>query len=681
MKTFSDAAADHSQNFQTVWDFKPSIDPQDIRLGPARQLIQSINEQAILTHGHSFALEEFLEQKEVTQAYEAAERFANVTPEDGRYKEKIAELAPYLSEAALVRARIIVEALWLRFQIKEVLPEGTVSFTEEEFQKLIVFADDMPFQFTLRVGQIEAERKHDVIGMIEALREKFADILTPEKQGFIHLGLTSEDVNDLSQKILFKNTLNKVFHPKARQLVDQFNQTAERLDPLADPLNANFTLGARYRNYADRIAKHLNGVFDPSYLTVKFSGATGTHAAMGIIKKTDISGQQIARDFTAQVAPDLQYLPVTAQINPHDDYVIWCAQSYAMLAEIESICAEIWLDSGKDIWIDGKPERMLLVKASAGAAGSSAMPQKVQVIDIENARATCQLLQGSLQAQMNNLSHNRLQRELSDSRKIREMMGDALPKILHLLGNIQTDLKKLTPHDKAITLNQNLLKIHPENPVETKDDSTIVEEIDRLYKELGWASLENSDTPLLAKTHNQPASPTTFGKELRVFGERLKYLSGCFVEDKINAEILRFGTNKVCQNLLSDLEIYRHRGLVEYETFADLMPVNAATTAIKTLHVDTGKFRKELEFHFESLGEAVQTILRRYQVPNAYNIVKKVTQGAQMNQADYQKMIDQILAMSEVSQLLPIEAQRYLRGLTPAGFTGEASKLARLKLA
>lgn len=680
MKTASNATPNLTH--QTVWDFKPSLDAQDVRQGPAKQLIHSINEQTTASLGHSFNLEGFLDNKGALKDYELAQRFANVTPEDGRYKEKVSELAPYISEAALVRARIIVEALWLRFQIQNVLPEGTVSFTETEFQKLIDFADNMPFDFTLRVGQIEAERRHDVIGMIEALREKFADILTPEKQGFIHLGLTSEDINDLSQKIIFKNTLNKVLLPKAQQLIDQFKTTAECLDPLQDPRQNGFTLGARYRDYADRLQKHLSGVFDPSYLTVKFGGATGTHAAMGIIKNPQKSGQQIARDFTAQVAPDLQYLPVTAQINPHDDYVIWCAKSHAMLAEIESICAGIWLDSGKDIWIDGKPQRLLLVKASAGASGSSAMPQKVQVIDIENARATCQLLQGSLQAQMNNLSLNRLQRELSDSRKIREIIGDTLPKMLHLLENIQTDLKKLTPHDKAVHPELPLLKFNHQVRVhQEQDNSAPIKQIEDLYAKLNEAAQNQAETPLLAKTHNQPASPTTFGKELKVFAERLKYLLECFNQDKITPEILQFSVDKVCQNLLTDLEIYRLRGLIDFDSFSNASPMYAAAEALKFLETEPARFHQELEFHYECLGEAVQTILRRYQVPDAYNIVKKVTQGAQMNQADYQKMICQILAMPEVSQKLPAEAQDFLLNLTPATFTGEAAELAKFKIA
>jgi len=37
-----------------------------------------------------------------------------ISPLDGRYKEKIAEVAQYFSEAAFVRYRIVTEVEWLK---------------------------------------------------------------------------------------------------------------------------------------------------------------------------------------------------------------------------------------------------------------------------------------------------------------------------------------------------------------------------------------------------------------------------------------------------------------------------------------------------------------------------------------------------------------------------------------
>lgn len=42
-----------------------------------------------------------------------------------------------------------------------------------------------------------------------------------------------------------------------------------------------------------------------------------------------------------------------------------------------------------------------------------------------------------------------------------------------------------------------------------------------LEKAIGGLALEHAATPMLARTHGQPASPTTFGKEMRVFEARI----------------------------------------------------------------------------------------------------------------------------------------------------------------
>ena len=50
----------------------------------------------------------------------------------------------------------------------------------------------------------------------------------------------------------------------------------------------------------------------------------------------------------------------------------------------------------------------------------------------------------------------------------------------------------------------------------------LVPEIEKLAAELEALALKHKSTAMLARTHGQPASPTTFGKEFRVFSERIK---------------------------------------------------------------------------------------------------------------------------------------------------------------
>ena len=51
--------------------------------------------------------------------------------------------------------------------------------------------------------------------------------------------------------------------------------------------------------------------------------------------------------------------------------------------------------------------------------------------------------------------------------------------------------------------------------------STILPALDEVRNALLALAKEHAATPMLARTHGQPASPTTFGKEMRVFEVRL----------------------------------------------------------------------------------------------------------------------------------------------------------------
>lgn len=713
-------------------DFKPSLDPTDVKQAPYQHLFKQIpqiikemlrqhTQDGVSAIHAQTPIPEETTQKLIKQA-EATVRFTNLTPEDGRYREQVQELAPFLSEAAYIRARVILEALWLRFQMNEVLPPGTLNLKQEDLLKIFKFADEMPVEFTLRVGEIEAIRNHDVISVIEAIREKFADVLTPETEGYFHLGLTSEDVSDFAQKFMFINALKKSLLPKAEKLIKRFRETGERLDSIKDPTaygygTPPFSVGARYKAYGEQIAEFLEPVFNPDYLTMKFSGATGTHAAMGIIKKEDITGREIGAKFTGSIAPGLNYLPVTAQINPHDDFVIWCGYALKMVEEIEKICSCIWEDSGLDIWEEedkeyiiasrdpeltsmaeafrkphgknypaeapvSKADRMLFIKPGKGQSGSSAMPQKVQIIATENARGNAQLVAGTLKALKETLSINKQQRELSDSRKIREMLGDVLPKLLMILTNIDKDLAKLEPNPACIHKGPLQTKGHNIAPniycsEETLDN--LLEQLSEKSAALKGAAEFYADVPMLGRTHNQPASPVTLGQVFRTYAGRFDYCLEYFRKNKTSElakSLITSVTDRIEANLHNDLLLYVRRGIIRLRP-NPARPLDR-TSLEQDLIVNEKRCHDELENHYESLGEAVQTILRRYQVPNAYEIVKKVTRGAQMNREQYRTMILDIMSDPIASQKLPEEAKNYLLNLRPRNFTGEAAELARL---
>lgn len=65
----------------------------------------------------------------------------------------------------------------------------------------------------------------------------------------------------------------------------------------------------------------------------------------------------------------------------------------------------------------------------------------------------------------------------------------------------------------------------------------LIPKIEKIISELNTLAKKYQNLPMLARTHGQPASPTTFGKEMRVFTERLKQHSNILKNVGISAKL------------------------------------------------------------------------------------------------------------------------------------------------
>lgn len=646
--------------------------------------------------------------------------FAEVhaTAEDGRYGEKLAPIRGVTCEAELARRRMMMEAEWFRKLVIDVLPpelfDGMENLVERFADALREAANTMTLSMANRITEIEGKEKHDVIAMIKTLRERIKVILAddvakhPEQVetllSYVHLGLTSEDVSSGSHGLMLINGLQHVLVPKMEKLLQDLEMKAEDMDSVEDPMKKGFSMGARYRGYAEKLRGMMSDIFTPDFLTIKFSGATGTHAALKHIAREGVDPLTVASEFAASIAPQLHYLPVTAQINPHDDFSLWCGKVAHFCKAVRYMCEEIWEDSGRDVLIQDALKKLIFVEPEPGGSGSSAMPSKVQVINVENAKGTMQGLMAVARGLQESINVNRLQRELSDSRQIREIFGDVMPKLLQILSNMSVDIGRLKINPACRVEASSVQQSYP--PIEEeKFDVSALEYIDfsSLQRALEYAANQCADMPLLARTHNQPASPTTFGKELRVFAERLRYIAG--VQDnsynrkeigaKFTAAQIRETAIGVVEQFLGDLQLYaeQRNGMLDiYNTdlivtdktllrarAEKLLTTEMSVTDISdALQFNVAVAQRELNAHFQCMSEAVQTILRRYGVTNAYEITKSVMRGAQMNQAEYRAMVEEFLVMNEIKGKIPPEIEHWLLNLTPEQFTGEAGRLAAM---
>jgi len=307
--------------------------------------------------------------------------------------------------------------------------------------------------------------------------------------------------------------------------------------------------------------------------------------------------------------------------------------------------------------------------------------------------------------------------------------------------------------------------------------------LDKLIASLSGLSRRYAEQPMLARTHGQPASPTTLGKEMAVFAQRLKrqrqQLAEVAILGKINGAVgnynahmaaypevdwAKFGGDFVrnlglepspattqiephdfiaeyfhvlmrantilidfCRDVWAYISVgYFRQKAVEGEVGSSTMPhkvnpidfenaegnlglanailghlteklpisrwqrdltdstvlrnlgVGVAHTVVAfqamdkgigKLEADAWRMDRDLNDNWEVLGEAIQTVMRRYGLPEPYEQLKRLTRGQKLGR-------DAIRAFVQELPLPDADKQRLLE-MTPASYVGNASEQAK----
>lgn len=311
----------------------------------------------------------------------------------------------------------------------------------------------------------------------------------------------------------------------------------------------------------------------------------------------------------------------------------------------------------------------------------------------------------------------------------------------------------------------------------------IVPTLDALIAQIAQIAHSLSDVPMMSRTHGQPASPTTIGKEMAVFVQRLRrqraQLENVEILGKINGATGNYNAHlaaypevdweRLSQSVIDGLglqaspattQIEPHDYMAEY--FAVLVRINTILTdmardiwgyislgffkqktvagevgsstmphkvnpidfenaegnlgmatavlshlieklpisrwqrdltdstvqrnlgvgvahmaiAFASLEKGLGKLEPnaaamaaDLDANWEVLGEAIQTVMRRYGIPEPYEKLKALTRGKRVDGAGMAAFID-TLELPE-----PVKAD--LKAMTPASYIGNAPEQAR----
>jgi adenylosuccinate lyase len=362
-----------------------------------------------------------------------------VSPIDGRYGAKSADLRPIFSEYGLIRHRVLVEVRWLQALanhrgIDEVPPlsehadnilEGIIAnFTEEDAQ---------------RVKNIERTTNHDVKAVEYFLKEKIAGNTELEAIGeFIHFACTSEDINNLSHALMLREGRGQILLPQMDELIEAIRKLAHDLaeQPMlcrthGQPASPS-TLGKEMANFVYRLHRQREQLAAQPLLG-KLNGAVGNYNAH-LAAYPALDWPAFARDFVESLG--LTWNPYTIQIEPHD----YIAELFDILARFNTVM----IDFCRDVW-SYISLGYFKQKTLAGEVGSSTMPHKVNPIDFENAEGNLGLANALFDHLAAKLPISRWQRDLTDSTVLRNLgvgiahTSIALQSALRGIGKLDAD--------------------------------------------------------------------------------------------------------------------------------------------------------------------------------------------------------------------------------------------------
>ncbi len=339
-----------------------------------------------------------------------------ISPIDGRYADKTADLRPIFSEYGLIRHRVLVEIRWLQALARQ--PGITEVPALSEHARHIL--DGLFEHFTLadaqRVKNIERTTNHDVKAVEYLLKEKIAGNAELEAVSeFIHFACTSEDINNLAYALMLREARTQALLPMFDEIGDAITRLAHQYAELpmlarthGQPASPT-TLGKEMANVARRFKRQRDQLAAVALLG-KINGAVGNYNAH-LVAYPELDWEDIARCFVTEDL-GLDWNPYTIQIEPHD----YMAEFFHAVMRANTVL----LDFCRDLW-SYIAIGYFRQKTVAGEIGSSTMPHKVNPIDFENAEGNLGVANALLDHLAAKLPVSRWQRDLTDSTVLRAL--------------------------------------------------------------------------------------------------------------------------------------------------------------------------------------------------------------------------------------------------------------------
>ena len=371
------------------------------------------------------------------------DKLNSISTIDGRYNKEASILSNYFSESALMRYRLMVEVEYLisLSEEKKLAELPLISKTvQNSLRKIYERFDSISAR---RIKKIETQTNHDVKAVEFYISEKLRKMNKSNLIPWVHFGLTSEDVNNISYSLMWKDGIKNVYLAKLssiqkaiKMLANKYSKEAMLSLTHGQPATPT-TFGKEMAVFLSRLNKQCKALKELE-LECKLSGATGNWAAH-YIAYPNINWITFTKKFISRLG--LKHNALTTQVECHDSL----AEQYHLLCRVNSIL----IDFSNDMWF--YISRGILVQEKIGdETGSSTMPHKINPIHFENAEGNCGLANALLVHLANKLTISRMQRDLSGSTVIRNQgvaLGYcvvALNSLVKGVGRIRINKQKIS---------------------------------------------------------------------------------------------------------------------------------------------------------------------------------------------------------------------------------------------
>ena len=364
----------------------------------------------------------------------------NLSPLDGRYSNKVSEIAELFSERALIQKRFFIEIEWLLFVLNESFYK-TSKISKTDIKNINKFKNNFNESYAKKIKNIENKINHDVKAVEYFISDYFKKNKLKKFIPYVHLGLTSEDVNSLSYALMIReakdasmisiNALNK----KIKSLASKYKKISFLARTHGQPASPS-TLGKEMLIFNKRLQRQIDQLKSINPMA-KWGGATGNYHTI-LLANPNKDPVKIATKFLRKFK--VEHNVLTTQIEPHD----WIAETCHALIRANNVVNDLnndmWMYIANDIFI---------LKTIKNEVGSSTMPHKINPIDFENSEGNIGLANSMFNFFAEKLPISRLQRDLSDSTTLRNI-GVAFGYSLISYKSTLRGLEKISPNNKKI---------------------------------------------------------------------------------------------------------------------------------------------------------------------------------------------------------------------------------------